>query len=476
MGKDVPRPHIGAVPPARPRFSQRRPLAAKGAPRFVVGACRPCHTRRVRRLPESLDALREREFRLLWLGRSLSSVGDALVPVAAAFAVLEIGTATDLGIVLGASMGGRLVFTLVGGVWADRLPRRLIMITSDAIRAAVQAVLALAFFTDSIEVWHLAVGSTIFGISGAFFGPASTGLIPQIVSAGRLQEANALLGLSRNAIELFGPAVAGVLVATAGYAVVYVVDAASFVASLSCLALMRPLGAVHTRAQSFLTDVREGVREVLARPWMRATLTADLFANFAIAPYFVLGPLVVREHLGGPADWGLMMATGAAGGIVGGALVLRWKPKRLLVAAYCVLIAIPLALLSLVPPLPLPLLMLGAALFTFSIVVGNTFWSTAEQQHIPNEVLGRVDSVSWMVSIAIMPLAYVVAGPLADAIGVRNTLLVAAAIGLSSSAGALLSRSVRDLRRLEGEPTSSPGLGLAAESEPPGPVTTAQVP
>lgn len=191
----------------------------------------------------SLEVLREREFRLLWLGGSLSSIGDALVPVAAAFAVLEIGTATDLGIVLGAYMGGRLVFTLVGGVWADRLPRRLIMIASDAVRAAVQAVLALAFFTDAIEVWHLAVGSTIFGISGAFFGPASTGLIPQIVSAGRIQEANALRGMSRNVIELFGPAAAGVLVATAGYAVVYVVDAASFVASLACLALMRPLGA-----------------------------------------------------------------------------------------------------------------------------------------------------------------------------------------------------------------------------------------
>jgi MFS family permease len=423
----------------------------------------------VRPLPQSLDALREREFRLLWLARSLTSIGDSLVPVAAAFAVLEIGTATDLGIVLGASMGGRLVFTLVGGVWADRLPRRLIMISSDAVRAAVQAVLALAFFTDSIEVWHLAVGSTIFGISSAFFGPASTGLMPQIVSTGRLQEANALIGLSRNVIELFGPAVAGVLVATAGYAVVYVVDAASFVASLACLAAMRPLGAARPRAQSFLADVREGVREVLARPWMRATLTADLFANFAIAPYLVLGPVVVREHLGGSTDWGLMMATGAAGGIAGGALVLRWKPKRLLVAAYFVLIAIPLALLSLVPPLPLPLLMLGAGLFTFSIVVGNTFWSTAEQQHVPNDVLGRVDSVSWMVSIAIMPLAYVVSGPVADAIGVRNALLAAAAIGLCSSAGALLSRSVRDLRRLEGEPLLSPGPDLS-------PIPTVQAP
>lgn len=169
------------------------------------------------------------------------------------------------------------------------------------------------------------------------------------------------------------------------------------------------------------------------------------------------------------------MATGAAGGIAGGALVLRWKPRRLLVAAYCVLIAIPLALLSLVPPLPLPLLMLGAALFTFSIVVGNTFWSTAEQQHIPNEVLGRVDSVSWMVSIAIMPLAYAAAGPVADAIGVRNTLFVAAAIGLSSSAGALLSRSVRELRCLEDEPTVPPPRQvLDSEADLPGPAPAAE--
>ena len=281
--------------------------------------------------------------------------------------------------------------------------------------------------------------------------------------------------VSRNAIELFGPAVAGAIVATSGYAVIYIVDAASFVASLACLAMMRPLGAVRKRAQSFLADVREGVREVLDRPWMRATLTADLFANFAIAPYFVLGPLVVREHLGGASDWGLMMAAGAAGGIAGGALVLRWKPKRLLVTAYCVLIAIPLSVLSLVPPLPLPLLMLGAAALTFSIVVGNTFWTTAEQQHIPNEVLGRVDSVSWTVSIAIMPLAFAVAGPVADAIGVRNALYVSAAVGLASSAGALLSRGVRNLRRLEDEPAPTPEA-YGADDEQPGPIQPAPLP
>jgi MFS family permease len=416
-----------------------------------------------------LGALQEPDFRLLWLARSLSALGDAVVPVATAFAVLEIGSATDLGLVLGAGMGSRMAFIVAGGVWADRLPRRAIMIASDAVRAAVQATVALAFFTDAIEVWHLIVASTMFGAASAFFNPASTALVPQVVSPGRLQEANALLGLSRNASELFGPVLAGVLVATAGYAVVFAIDAASFVASLVCLALMRPLGAVRTEAQSFLADAREGIREVLARPWMRATLTADAFGNFAIAPYLVLGPLVVREHLGGAPDWGLIMASAAAGGIAGGMLVLRWKPKRPLVAAYVGFTAIPLALLSLVPPLPLPLLMVGSALFSMSIVVGNTFWQTMEQQHVPNDVLGRVDSVSWMLAVVIMPIAYAVTGPAAEWIGVQETLLAAAAIGLAATTGVLLSRSVRELRRLDAA-TPSPSLASDSAGESPVPV------
>jgi MFS family permease len=424
-----------------------------------------------------LGALAEREFRLLWLGRSLSAIGDALVPVATSFAVLEIGTPTDLGIVLGAYMGGRMVFMVAGGVWADRLPRRLLMIASDAVRGLVQSVIALAFLTDSIQVWHLVVSSLVFGAASAFFGPASTGLVPQIVSAARLQEANALLGLSRNGIELFGPALAGLLVATVGYSLVFAIDAASFAASLVCLALMRPLAGMPARGQSFVADAREGLREVLARPWMWITLSADAVANFAMAPYFVLGPLVVREHLNGASDWGLMMAAAAAGGIAGGALVLRWKPSRPLVAGYAVVIAVPLALLSLIPPLPLPLLMLGSALFTGSIVVGNTFWQTMEQQHVPNEALGRVDSISWMVALVFMPIAYVVAGPAADLLGVRETLAVAAALGFVSTCGVLASRSVREVRRVDRAPggpvAPPPEAALVTPSSAPSPAASA---
>jgi MFS family permease len=379
----------------------------------------------------------------------LSAVGDALVPVTTAFATLDIGSATDLGLVLATGMGARAIFFMVGGVWADRLPRRLIMIAADGVRAVVQLVIALAFLSGRIEVWHLVVAAGVFGIAASFFRPASTGLLPQLVPAARVQAANALIGLSHNVTELFGPVVAGVLIATTGYELIYAIDSATFVASLACLVLMRPLGAVRARRQSFVADAREGVREVLARPWIRVTITADLFVNFALAPYFVLGPLVVREHLDGAPDWGLMMAASAAGGIAGGALVLRWRPRRPLVPAYAGMLAVPLAIVTLVPPLPLPLLMLGASLLAMSVVVGNTFWSTMEQQHVPADVLGRVDSVAWTGSILIAPVAFAVAGPLSDWVGVRETLLCAAAIGVVCNVGALLSRSVRQLERLD---------------------------
>src|SRR4051794_34920353 len=154
----------------------------------------------------SLAPLRERPFRLLFLGRSLSGVGDALVDVALAFAVLRQGSPSDLGVVLGCGWGGRLLFLLAGGVWADRLPRQLVMMAADVLRGAVQALVAAAFFVDAVQVWQLAVAAFLLGTGASFFNPASTGLVPEVVSRDRLREANALLGLSRSAISVIGPA------------------------------------------------------------------------------------------------------------------------------------------------------------------------------------------------------------------------------------------------------------------------------
>ncbi len=147
---------------------------------------------------ERLGALAEREFRLLWTGQVISGIGDALVLVAIAFAVLDLtGSAADLGFVFAAFMGSRVVFILAGGVWADRLPRQAVMIVADAVRAVVQGLVALSFFLGTAEVWQLVVQSALVGAVSAFFGPASTGLVKEIVSSTRLQEANALIAGSR---------------------------------------------------------------------------------------------------------------------------------------------------------------------------------------------------------------------------------------------------------------------------------------
>ena len=404
-------------------------------------------------LAARLGVLSNRPFRLLFFGRTLSAIGDAVVPVAITFAVLDLGDASDLGLVLGAYMTSRMVFVVVGGVWADRLPRQLVMISADIVRAVVQAVIALAFFTDTIAVWHLGVSSALFGVASAFFNPASTGLVPQLVPTAQLQEANALLGLARNAIEVFGPAISGVIVATLGFGVVVAIDALSFVASLLCLLAMRlPRRAALLEHKSFLGDVRDGLREVAKRRWLVITLCCDAVTNLCLAALFVLGPVVVLEHYGGASDWGLILTAGAVGGLLGGALVLRYKPDRPLFVAYVFMSVLPLQLVAFAVPLPFPLLLVSGGLGVLSVVVANVFWETMEQQEIPNDAISRVDSISWMVSLVIMPLGYAVAGPISSVVGVRETLLGASVISAVSIVTALSMPSIRDLRRRDSTP------------------------
>ena len=164
-----------------------------------------------------LGPLAEPQFRLLYAGQAVSLLGDALVPVALAFAVLDLtGSATDLGLVLAAQILPLALFLLAGGVWADRLPRQLVMLASDLVRCAVQAVLAALLLSGRAQLWELIVTAAIYGVAEAFFRPASTGLIPATVSPGRLQQANALLGMTTNGAWILGPALAGILVVPVG--------------------------------------------------------------------------------------------------------------------------------------------------------------------------------------------------------------------------------------------------------------------
>jgi len=404
-----------------------------------------------KRLRSRLGPLDERQFRLLWFGRTISDAGDALVPLAIAFAVLHLsGSAADLGLVLAALFTARVVFIVAGGVWSDRLPRQLVMVSADLVRAAAHGLIALAFFTDSIEVWHLIVSSAVFGAASAFFGPASTGLVKTIVGPERLQEANALLGISDSAVSIFGPALAGLLVTTAGYGVVFAIDSATFLLSAAFLIALRlPWRMEQRERTTFLTDVARGIGEVRQRTWLWTAFIAFAVSNLSIAAYFVLGPLVVRNELGGASRWGLILTAGAIGGVIGSAIALRWKPERPLVPAFALMLSVPLQLVALVPPLPVPALMVAAGLSLASIAIGNALWHTMLQQHVPRETISRVSALDWMVSLVFMPLGYTTVGPLSDAIGVDPTLLLAAGIGACANLAILLVPAVRTLSRVE---------------------------
>jgi MFS family permease len=403
----------------------------------------------VRALRGSLDALKERPFRLLWLGRTASSIGDSMVPVALAFAVLDVGGAGDLGLVLASFTIGRIAFVVAGGVWSDRLERRLVMLAADVVRAAAQATVAALLLADAVRVWHFAVAAFVLGSASAFFGPASTGLVPQTVSRERLQEANAFLSLSDSATHLAGPALSGLLVATAGSGIVFAIDAASFFVSAAFLASLRvPREPVPVR-QSFVADVAHGLRVIRERSWLIAALVTFGLGNFGIAAFFVLGPLVVKEELGGASDWGLIMTGSAVGGILGGILALRIRPARPLVVSFPIVCLVGLQLLFLIKPFGLALQIAAAVLAVSSIVLGNAIWDTVVQQHVPREAISRVSSVDWAISFVLMPIGYTVAGPLADAVGIDAALAIAAASGIVPHLAILLVPSVRNLRRLD---------------------------
>jgi MFS family permease len=418
------------------------------------------------RLSGRLGALEEPQFRLLWLGRTASSVGDALIPVALAFAVIDqTGSATDLGFVMASYTVARVVLILAGGVWADRLPRRLVMLAADLVRAVSQGLIAFALITGAAEIWHLALAGAVGGGAQAFFGPASTALVPDTVSPARLQQANALVGITGSGTELFGPALSGALVAAVGPGWVFAVDAATFAISAAFLVVMRTPERRATEQQPFLREVVGGLREIAARRWLSVSLVTFAIGNVAIATYFVLGPLIIQQELGGARDWGLVVTGGAAGGLIASLIALRYKPRKPLLVGFSLLLLHPIPLLTLVPPLPTLVLAVGAAIGFGTVSIFNVFWETVLQEQIPRRALSRVSSLDWMVSLVFMPIGYTVVGPLSDAIGVDATLWLAAGVSTGATLLALFVPSLRALTRLP-----SPASGSVGESPVPAPL------
>jgi MFS family permease len=378
--------------------------------------------------------LQERQFRLLWLGRISSAVGDALVPVALAFAVLSVNSSqVALGGVLAAFTASRVGFTLIGGVVADRLPRRAVMLACDGVRAAVEAFTATMLLTHQMTLPLFFITGALFGAASAFFGPASDGLVPRTISPGNLQSANALLGLSRSAMNVFGPAVSGVLVAIAGAGWVFAIDALSFVASASFLLQLRLPAHARAARSHFLRELHEGFREVTSRSWVSAPIIGFAITNFCVASFIVLGPIIFRDHLGGARNWGIVSACGAIGAIVGSLASVRLHPPRPLSFGFIatMLIGVPIAALG--PALPVAAIAVAWAAGMASIALSNTYWDTTLQRRIPEAVFARVRSYDILVSFIFMPIGFVAFPLISKPLGVEATLLGAAALTVLSS-------------------------------------------
>jgi MFS family permease len=404
----------------------------------------------------SFDALRERQFRLLFTGQIVSLLGDAITGVALAFAVLDLtGSATDLGYVFAAKAVPLVAFLLVGGVFADRLPRRAVMLTADVARGAAQGMVALLVLTHNAHIWQIVVLQAISGTATAFFNPASTGLTPMTVSPERLQQANALRGLSMASTGIAGSVISGALVAGLGAGWALAIDAATFGVSAFFLAQLRLPAHVMLPAQSFLGDLREGWHEFSSRTWVWVIVLAASVGNMMTSFFAVLGALLSKTSLGGPGAWAAILAALGLGQVVGGFVSLRVHVRRPLFFGSSLLgfLAVPTALLAL--RAPVALVAAGALLAGVGNMIFNALWETALQQHIPPAALSRVSAYDWFGSLAFQPVGLVIAGPLAAGIGVSATLWFAAGGSLLI---ALLTVATPSVRQLEAPSLEAPSL------------------
>ena len=408
------------------------------------------------RFEKWLGALHERNFRLYFMGQLTSAVGTGMTPVALSFAVLALphGSASDVGAVLAAETVPLVIFLLLGGVAGDRLGRRRVMLGADVLRASAQTALGAWILFGHPPLWGFLVLSALVGSGTAFFVPALTGLIPQIVSPERLRQANALNGLSFSIGGIVGPSVAGVIVAVASPGWAILADALSYVVSVASLAALRMGPAPQSTPESFFAQLHRGWSEFWGRTWLWSiVLSASMFNLVTIAPYFVFGAVIAKESLGGATAWGTILAAQGAGAVLGGITMLRVHIKRPLVAGGLSLLVWPFPLLALAYVAPVPVIAIGAFLGGASFAVFDTQWQTTMQREVPAEVLSRVSAYDWFGSLVFLPVGYAIAGPVASVVGIRTVFFAGAAYMCAAVAALMLVPSIRHMRAGTGAAT-----------------------
>ena len=398
-----------------------------------------------------LGVLRHQDFRNLFLGQSASAVGDQVVIVALALYITQrTGSATDLGVVLAAQALPLIALVLFGGVWADRMARQRIMIAADLARAGLHGVLAVLILTGGATVAEMIVIEALFGAARAFFQPAYTGLLPQTIPEAHVQEAQALSATTANLAILIGPALGTGLVVWVGAGEAFAFDAGTFVLSTVLLVRVRARPRAEADAGpapgSVLDDLRAGWREVASRPWVWVTISAFTGAVLcAYAQWYALAPIVARDLYGSASRFGVLESVVGGGAVIGALLGIRWRPARPMVVGLALTLFWPLESIAFALAGPFAAVIALAFLAGLGFSLFEVWWETALVRHIPPHALSRVSAYDWMGSLALLPVGFAVAGPLAAALGARTVLGVGAAAAFAMLALAMLPRSTRAL-------------------------------
>lgn len=399
-----------------------------------------------------LAPLRFRDFRLLWTGMTLSLLGDGVLLVALAWQAYQLSNRPAAMSLVGVALTvPQIVLVLFGGVVSDRFERRRLMLAADVVRGMSLAFLAWLSISGVLTLWHMVVFAAVYGAASAFFMPAFEALVPQLVPEERLTEANALDQFVRPAmLWLLGPALGGVLIGTAGAGWAFALDAVTFGVSAICLLRLTRIPREETEslsARAAIAELREGFAFVRSKPWLGATFLAATFTYMLfLGPTEVLLPYLVKNELGGEAnDLGLILAAGGVAALCAAFVVGQTGlPRRTMTFTYLAWTVATLAVAGYGLAHTRWQAMAAAAIIGAFETLGAVAWTTTKQRRVPGELLGRVSSFDWFISIALVPVSYALTAPVAAAFGTRATLIGAGVIGATVTFGFLFLPGVRD--------------------------------
>ncbi|NUP49832.1 MAG: MFS transporter [Catenulispora sp.] len=414
------------------------------------------------------SALSDRDFRWFFSGYLTSKLGTAMAPVATAFAVLHTGAgAAGLGYVMAARIVPIVLILLLGGVFADRLGGRRVMIASDLLRCGSQTAFAVLLLTGHATLPVMMTVSALAGVGEGVFTPSLQALIPRLLPADRLGDANALLSVAVSGTGVAGPALGGLIAAVlsgaAGPAAVLLTDAASYAVSVVVLLRLAHVPQPEPgESPSVLRELRDGWQEFRSRSWLVAvTVQFCLFNALVWAPYLVLGPLVAERRLGGAGAWGLVLAANSAGSVLGGLALLGRRPRRPMLLGVVATFGYVLTPALLASDLPLPWVCAAAAVTGAGAAIGGALENTVIQRRIPQEILGRITAYQMVGAFALGPIGLAAAGPLASVFGTAAFLAFGAVYQFVSTLAVL---ALPAIRRIDLQDADLPGLSDLSEA------------